>query len=219
MSIEDNVESKLQALDEESIKVMEEVQVYQRQLFIPIWEKRRETVKKIPNFWGTAIGNCPMFCENASENDAEALDNLIDFHVEFDKSDPEYRKVIATFKKNDVFKNETLTKEITLNTEGEGVVVSKSTIEYLKEKTNKRKADTLEDDEDDLLTQSFLEWFANDDVLSASVLCDDIFPNAVDYFTGHDEDDIDDDEEIDLDSEEDEDEDEEEKPKTKKSKK
>jgi hypothetical protein len=58
------------------------------------------------------------------------LANLEDFHVEYDDENPNYRKVTAVFKKNDTFKNETLVKEYLLDPEGDGSVISKSSIEY-----------------------------------------------------------------------------------------
>lgn len=85
----------------------------------------------------------------------QALENLTDFHVEYDENRPNYRKVTAvsfqyrvsraffietcltlsykqTFKKNDTFKNETLTKEFEIDQEdgNSGKVLSKSTIDY-----------------------------------------------------------------------------------------
>jgi hypothetical protein len=36
-----------------------------------------------------------MFGENPSENDLDALENLTDFHVEYDHDKPNYRKVVA----------------------------------------------------------------------------------------------------------------------------
>jgi template-activating factor I len=59
---------------------------------------------------------------------------LEDFHVEYDDENPNYRKVTAVFKKNDTFKNETLVKEYLLDPEGDGSVISKSSIEYHKNK-------------------------------------------------------------------------------------
>ncbi|KAI9312180.1 hypothetical protein BX666DRAFT_1866556 [Dichotomocladium elegans] len=44
-----------------------------------------------------------------------ALGNLTDFHVEYDEKNPDYRKIVA---------------EYIFDDEGEGEVVSKSTIEY-----------------------------------------------------------------------------------------
>ncbi|KAG2201500.1 hypothetical protein INT46_007773 [Mucor plumbeus] len=222
MSAEDLLNDTFTVLEEETMKAAEQVQAYQRKLMDPIWHKRRELVKKIPNFWGTAIGNSPMFAINPSENDLEALDNLTDFHVEFDHNKPDYRKIIATFKKNGIFKNETLTKEITVDPENEGATISKTAIEYHENKgpNNKRKASD-NDEEDDDFNVSFVDWFGDDDVRAGIILSEDIFPSAVEYYQGPGESDDDEDEngEIDLDLSDSEDDEEEEKPKSKKSRK
>lgn len=186
-----------------------------------------------------------MFAINPSENDLEALDNLTDFHVEYDHDKPDYRKVIAvsnlfvasvnhsikphcyyqTFKKNGVFKNETLTKEITVDPESDGTTISKTTIEYHENKgpNNKRKAKDAEEEDEDDFNVSFIDWFGDDDVRTGIILAEDIFPNAIDYYQGVGESDDDEDEngEIDLDdmSDEDDEEEEDEKPKSKKSRK
>ncbi|KAI9483159.1 MAG: hypothetical protein EXX96DRAFT_499081 [Benjaminiella poitrasii] len=217
MSTEDILNDELMVLDEETMKVAEQVQAYQRKLMTPIWEKRREMVKKIPNFWGQVLGNSPLFGVDPSENDVEALENLIDFHVEYDHNKPDYRKVSATFKKNNTFKNETLIKEYSIDPESDGSVISKTTIEYNENKApnKKRKSPTDDDDEDDFAV-SFLEWFGDDDVRPGIILSEDIFPNAIDYFQGPDDDE--DDDEIELGSD-DESEDEFAKPQRKKSKK
>ncbi|CAO3638256.1 unnamed protein product [Mucor fragilis] len=223
MSAEDLLNDTFNVLEEETMKAAEQVQAYQRKVMEPIYHKRRELVKKIPNFWGTAIGNSPMFAINPSDNDLEALDNLTDFHVEYDHDRPDYRKVVATFKKNGVFKNETLTKEITVDPESDGTTISKTTIEYHENKgpNKKRKANDEDEDEDDF-NVSLVDWFGDDDVRTGIILAEDIFPSAVDYYQGpgDSEDDEDENGEIDLDAESDEDEEEEdEKPKSKKSRK
>ncbi|KAI9365834.1 hypothetical protein BD770DRAFT_377350 [Pilaira anomala] len=212
MSVEDYINDQFQVLEEETFKVAEEVSAYQRKLMEPVWYKRREIVKKIPNFWSQTIGNSPLFGIEPTENDIEALEHLTDLHVEYDHEKPNYRKVTATFKKNGVFKNETLTKEFSVDPEDHGEVISKSTIEYHENKapSNKRKAD-----EDDFAV-SFLEWFGDDDVRVGVILTEDIFPNAIEYFQGHEEDSDLDEEDIELGSE---DESDDEAPKSKKSKK
>ncbi|GAA5795835.1 hypothetical protein HPULCUR_001197 [Helicostylum pulchrum] len=216
MSVEDIINDQFMVLDEETMRVAEEVNAYQRKLMTPIWYKRREIVKKIPGFWSQALGNSPLFSIDPTENDMEALEHLTDLHVEYDDKRPNYRKVTATFKKNGVFKNETLIKEFSVDPESDGEVISKTTIEYHENKApnNKRKADQDEDD----FAVSFIEWFGDDDVRVGDMISEDIFPNAVDYFQGPEEDDDLDDDDIELGSDEDSD-DEEEAPKAKKSRK
>ncbi|KAG1250984.1 hypothetical protein G6F68_012516 [Rhizopus microsporus] len=55
MSAEDIIEDQFQILQEETAKAMEQVQAYQHKMMTPVWEKRREIVKNIPNFWGQAV--------------------------------------------------------------------------------------------------------------------------------------------------------------------
>lgn len=55
MSVEDIINDGFMVLDEETMKVGEEVSAFQRKLMGPIWYKRREMVKKIPNFWGQTV--------------------------------------------------------------------------------------------------------------------------------------------------------------------
>ncbi len=55
MSSEDIINDDLMVLEEETMKVAEEVAAYQRKLMAPIWEKRSHMVKKIPGFWGQAV--------------------------------------------------------------------------------------------------------------------------------------------------------------------
>lgn len=57
MSTEDLLNDTFMVLEEETMKAAEQVQAYQRKLMDPIWHKRRELVKKIPHFWGTAVSN------------------------------------------------------------------------------------------------------------------------------------------------------------------
>lgn len=60
---EDIIEDQFQIIQEESIKALEQVQLYQRKVMTPIWEKRREIVKSIPNFWSTAVNHNYYVCK------------------------------------------------------------------------------------------------------------------------------------------------------------
>ncbi|CAO3592995.1 unnamed protein product [Absidia cylindrospora] len=188
----EQLNDELASLMAKEADIQNQVQVYQRKMMEPLWKERRELAKKIPNFWSDA-----------------AIENLEDFHVEYDEARPEYRKVVATFKKNDVFKNESLTKEFTTDEET-GTVISKSTIEYHagKEPNNKRKAGEVKEDDFDI---SFLKWFGDESIPTGVVLTEEIFPAAIDYYKGESEDE-DDDDDIELGSDS---EDEEESPQKK----
>ncbi|KAI8992125.1 hypothetical protein BDF20DRAFT_88533 [Mycotypha africana] len=197
MSAEEAFTDDLMVLEEEAMKVSEQVQAYHRKLMAPIWEKRREMVKKIPNFWNQVFTNSTLSEMDPTDNDIEAIENLVDFHVEYDDNKPDYRKVTATFKKNNVFKNETLVKEFTIDPESDATVISKSTIDYHENKAPNQKKRKANDDDDDFDGMEFLDWFSNDDARMGILLTEDIFPNALDYYQG-DESDEDIDEEIEL---------------------
>ncbi|ORX48806.1 hypothetical protein DM01DRAFT_1409711 [Hesseltinella vesiculosa] len=222
MSNEEKVNNQLIDLSKEEDDIHDKVLDYQRQLMTPLWNKRREIVKQIPNFWSEAISNSPLFDGHSNENDIEAIENLKDFHVEYDDKRPKYRKIVAHFNKNDVFKNENLTKEFTVDEE-DGAVLSKTKVEYHsgKEPTDKKKRKAADMDDDDDFDFNFIQWFADDSIPVGAMLSEDIFPRALEYYKGTDESDDDLEEEIELgsDSEEDDEEDEEDEPKAKKSKK
>lgn len=55
MSSQDPVNEELLALEEETMKIAEQVQAYQRKLMTPVFEKRRAIAKNIPNFWGQTV--------------------------------------------------------------------------------------------------------------------------------------------------------------------
>ncbi|CAO3634730.1 unnamed protein product [Cunninghamella blakesleeana] len=217
----EKINEDLTALANKENEISQKVQIYHRSLLKPLWDERRKIVKEIPNFWSEVylcihmyyyflIGNSP-FLANPSEQDIEALENLTDFHVEFDDEKPNYRKVIATFNKNDVFKNESLVKEFSIDEEN-GKVISKSTIEYHsgKETNDKKRKKTEDEDEDeDDFTTSLLEWFGDDSedsVQFGALLADEIFPAALELFNIDEEDDEEDEIELGSDSEDEEDE-------------
>ncbi|CAO3589199.1 unnamed protein product [Absidia cylindrospora] len=152
-----------------------------------------------PNFWASAISSAPIFSIQLNEQDIE-VKHLVDFDVEYDDARPEYRKVIAVFKENKLIKNETLTKEFTVD-DDESKVISKSVIEYHagKEPTEKPKTD---DDEDDQYIVHFLQWFGDESIPAGVVLTEEIFPAAIDYYNGEDSEN-EDDEDIELGSDSD----------------
>ncbi|KAI8054973.1 uncharacterized protein B0P05DRAFT_479433 [Gilbertella persicaria] len=174
MSTDELLNDEFAVLQEETLQAAEQVAAYQRKLMTPIWHKRREIVKKIPGFWAQSMGNSPLFALDPSEHDIEALEHLTDFHVEYDHDKPNYRKIVATFKKNDMFKNETLTKEFSVDPEDE--------------------------DNEDEEAISLLDWFGNDDVRLGLMLSEDFFPQALEYY--QDEESGDEAEEIELGSDE-----------------
>jgi hypothetical protein len=55
MSTADLINDDFIVLEEETMRVAEEVAAHQRKLMEPVWYKRREMAKKIDGFWGQAV--------------------------------------------------------------------------------------------------------------------------------------------------------------------
>lgn len=55
MSLDESILKELNEINEETEKVSAQIEAYTRKLMTPVWNKRREVVKKIPNFWTHAV--------------------------------------------------------------------------------------------------------------------------------------------------------------------
>ncbi|KAH8548517.1 hypothetical protein BGW37DRAFT_506446 [Umbelopsis sp. PMI_123] len=215
--ISDEIQQQLEKIGKDTADADRQLYIQRNKLMKPIYAKRREILKKVPNFWGTALGNNQMMVTLFEDVDQDLLNNITDFHVEHDDENPDSYTVSVSFAKNDDFENETLTKKITVNEDGETAQVEKATVNW---KNGKKRKAGAEDEE----VTSFIDWFANDDHIIGSFFRDDFFPDAINYFNGDDDSDDEEDlEEIELGSEdeedEEEDEEEEEAPKPKKARK
>ncbi|GAB5587556.1 hypothetical protein Unana1_02456 [Umbelopsis nana] len=220
--ISDAIQQQLEKIAKETFQADKQLAIQRNKLMKPIYAKRRDILKQVPNFWGTAMSNHQMISALFEDVDQDLLSHITDFHVEFDDENPDTYTVSATFSKNNHFENETLTKKITVSEDGESAEVETSDIKWKSGKgpdSKKRKAG------EDMEGASFIEWFTDDDHILGSLFRDDFFPDAINYYNGDEESDDDEDlEDIELgseDEEEDDEEDEEEDdaPKSKKARK
>jgi len=220
--ISNEIQEQLEQIGKNSFEIERQLTAQRNKLMKPIYSKRRDILKKVPNFWGTAMSNHDIISNLFGDvSNQDLLNHITDFHVEYDEENPDKYTVSATFSKNDHFENETLTKTITVSEEGETAEVEKATINWRNgkgPKTKKRKAD--DDDE----PASLIEWFTDEDHILGSLLRDDFFPDAIRYYNGDEEDFDEDDEELEeielgSEDEDEEDEEEEEEPKPKKARK
>lgn len=49
------IQKELIAHEKEMEAARRDIEAYTRKTLAPLWNKRREVVKKIPNFWGQAV--------------------------------------------------------------------------------------------------------------------------------------------------------------------
>ncbi|KAF8750107.1 Nucleosome assembly protein (NAP) [Rhizoctonia solani] len=78
----------------------------------PIYAARREAVKSLPRFWGTALAqHARLAVVVAGQDDMKALSHLTDLWVEYDSVEPRAFSIIFEFSENPYFSDKTLKKE------------------------------------------------------------------------------------------------------------
>ncbi|KAF9984886.1 hypothetical protein BGZ75_003543 [Mortierella antarctica] len=201
------VHDDIQALATATSKVEIELANKRAELMLPIFEKRRAILAKIPKFWSVVCQNRALL----SADDIPIFDHLTDIWVQHDTKDSRNYDITFTFKENPYFTDKELVKKITIKDDEPVAAPTKIQWKEGKNVTLKRKKD---DDND-----SFFTFFEEDDVTLADYIAHDMFTEAFAVYVNEDDDsdgEFDDGESVDLDDEEDEEE--EEKPQ-KKSKK
>ncbi|KAL1322711.1 hypothetical protein HN51_067706 [Arachis hypogaea] len=210
-----NIE-KLQELQDELEKVNEEasdkvLEVEQKynEIRKPVYDKRNEIIKSIPDFWLTAFLSHPALCDLLTEEDQKIFKYLHSLDVEDFKDMKLGYSITFNFKDNPYFEDTKLTKTFTFFEE-EGTTKITGTAIKWKEgmgaangvnhetKGNKRT----------LAEESFFSWFGEteqkdlaeftDEV--AEIIKEDLWPNPLKYFN-NDADEEDSDGEEDADEE------------------
>jgi template-activating factor I len=177
----------------------------------PSLEKRREIIKQIPHFWGSALAHHPEIAELLQSNeDREALTYLEDVWVEHDPLEFRALTITFTFKENPYFHDKVLTKKYEfVPTSGRSTHigedgVSESMLEFIWDdnikpstqqiqwkdpakaltKTNPRVMEEGGEDIDEL--GSFFNIFELKDEEEdfAYTIGEEIFPEAINYYLG-----------------------------------
>jgi len=214
----------------------------------PVYEKRREALKKIDKFWPVALMRNSVVGFSAQHDaDRLALSYLEDVWVVRDVHEPKVFTLEFTFKENPYFSDTVLRKEYkfvpspassneTPDADGitpsmldfsweRDVVPQKTTVHWKDDSKNLPRLYPVVHDEEDIADPgSFFNFFESDKDQSdlGVTIANEIFPDAIQYFTGEMGDELD----SDYDDEEDEDDDDEndeeidlEKPRAKRAKK
>jgi len=210
-----------------------------------VYEKRRDILKNINNFWGVAFlkhNTLPVFIQHNA--DQTALSYLEDVWVERDQTDHRCFTLEMHFKENQFFSDRVLKKEYKYKPAAEasnepdenGITEAmvkfdwETDVEASAIKINWKDADkaltkvyprVTEEDEDEDPSEpgSFFNFFelGPDPFEIGNMIANDVFPEAIDHFLGKNEEGVEsDDEESDDESEEDAEEIDLEKPRTKK---
>ncbi|CDP12325.1 unnamed protein product [Coffea canephora] len=199
------IQDDLEKINEEASDKVLEIEQEFNEKRKPIYDKRTEIVKSIPDFWLTAFMSHPALGELLTEEDQKIFKHLSSIEVEDSKDVKSGYSITFNFSPNPYFEDKKLTKTFTFLDEGTTKVTATS-IKWKEgmglpngvaneKKGNKRvHAD-----------ESFFSWFSGneqkDDELDdihdeiAEIIKDDLWPNPLTYFhTDADEEDFDDEE-------------------------
>lgn len=203
----------------------------------PVYEKRREVLKSIPKFWPVALLNNSLFMFHAQHSaDQSALMYLEDVWLSRDAVEPRCYTLEFHFKENPYFHDKVLTKQFAYvpppakeDDKPDENGITEAMLDFSWEKNAKPSAikinwksddknltklyprEKVEDEDDDEPAEagSFFNFFevANDPFEIGVTIANEIFAEAIEWFSGQaggeedsdsDEDSDDDAEEIDL---------------------
>lgn len=214
------VQDELEKINEEaSDKVLEVEQKY-NEVRKPVYDKRSEIIKSIPDFWLTAFLSHPVLSDLLSEEDQKIFKHLTSLEVEDCKDVKLGYSITFNFSPNPYFEDSKLTKTFTFLDEGTTKITATS-IKWkegmgLPNGVAHEKKGNKRPHEDD----SFFCWFSGtqqkDDMEEihdevAEIIREDLWTNPLTYFNNDaDEEELEGDEEENGSGEEEEDDGEEE---------
>jgi template-activating factor I len=185
------IQDELEKINEEaSDKVLEVEQKY-NEVRRPVYDKRKDIIDSIPDFWLTAFVSHPALGELLNDKDQLVFKHLRSIEVEDFKDVKSGYSITFNFNDNEFFEDKKLTKTYTFLDEGTTKVTATS-IKWKEghgitngvsddKKGNKR---THEEEE------SFFTWFSetqkegtediHDEI--AEIIKEDLWPNPLNYF-------------------------------------
>lgn len=213
------IQDELEKINEEASEKVLEVEQKYNEIRKPVYDKRNDVIKSIPDFWLTAFMSHPALSELLTDEDQKIFKYLSNLDVEDCKDVKSGYSITFHFKPNPYFEDTKLTKTFTFLEEGttkitatsikwkEGMGIPNGVAE--EKKGNKRNH----------AEESFFSWFTdsqhnNDldeiqDEQVAEIIKDDLWPNPLTYFNNEadeEEFEMEDDEDKDSDGSEDDDE-------------
>ncbi|CBY33853.1 unnamed protein product [Oikopleura dioica] len=197
LALLDKVYDVQKELDEVHNKAAEEivqVEIKFNKLRTPMYEKRAKAIAQIPDFWVTTMLNHPIIAESLAEHDTEILTNLTSIDVVENEDIKSGFSMEFKFKKNPYFKNESITKKVTMNEEGDNILSEIShSIRTVRRTKDMKEICAPEADE------GFVSWLQSevdpemDDI--GNLIKDDLFPTPMEYYNAQIDSDEEDEEE------------------------
>ncbi|KAL2482437.1 NAP1-related protein 2 [Forsythia ovata] len=185
------IQDELEKINEEASEKVLEVEQKYNELRKPVYDKRNDVIKSIPDFWLTAFLSHPAFSELLTEEDQKIFRYLSSLEVEDSKDVKSGYTITFNFNPNPYFEDTKLTKTFTFLEEG----TTKITATSIKWKAGMGISNTVAEEKKgnkrSHAEESFFTWFGDsqqkDDVEEihdeiADLIKDDIWPNPLTYF-------------------------------------
>ncbi|KAG8388680.1 hypothetical protein BUALT_Bualt02G0150500 [Buddleja alternifolia] len=187
-----SVQDELEKINEEASEKVLEVEQKYNEIRKPVYDRRNDVIKSIPDFWLTAFMSHPALNELLTEEDQKIFKYLSNIEVE-DSIDVKSGYSIAfSFNPNPYFENAKLTKSFKFLEDGTTEITSTS----IKWKEGMGLANGVAEEKNgnkrSHAEESFFSWF-NDaqhkgdmdeiqDEQVAEIIKDDLWPNPLTYF-------------------------------------
>uniref|UniRef100_A0A7N0TWN0 Uncharacterized protein n=1 Tax=Kalanchoe fedtschenkoi TaxID=63787 RepID=A0A7N0TWN0_KALFE len=205
------IQDQLEKINEQASDEVLEIEQKYNKVRKPVYDKRKEVIQAIPDFWLTAFLSHPALSQLLTDEDQKIFKHLESLEVEESKDVKLGYTISFNFNSNPYFEDSKLSK--TFNFLDEGTVKVISTSIKWKEgmgipngannegKGNKRP----------LEEESFFSWFEesedmdemNDEI--AEIIKEDLWPNPLSYFNNEGDEDFDGDEDDEEDKDDDDD--------------
>lgn len=211
------IQDNLEKINEKASYEVLEVEQKYNEILKPVYDKRNEVIKSIPDFWITAFLSHPALGELLTEEDQKIFKYLSSLDVEDAKDVKSGYSITFHFNPNPFFEDVKLTKTFTFLGEG----TTKITATPIKWKEGKGLPNGVNHDDKNenkraFPEESFFNWFTDaqkEDAVDeihdevADIIKEDLWANPLTYFNNEDDgedcdEDDDDDEEDDEDEEE-----------------
>ncbi|XP_031104729.1 NAP1-related protein 2-like isoform X2 [Ipomoea triloba] len=186
------IQDELEKINEEaSDKVLEVEQKYS-EIRKPVYQKRNDIIKAIPDFWLTAFLSHPVLSELLTEEDQKIFKFLSSIEVEDSKDVKSGYSIIFNFKSNPYFEDTKLMKSYAFQEEGATQITAtpikwKEGMQIPNGVANEKKGNKRPPPE-----ESFFTWFSEtqqkdedmDDIHDevAELIREDLWPDPLSYF-------------------------------------
>ncbi|KAJ1515780.1 hypothetical protein HMI56_001041 [Coelomomyces lativittatus] len=207
------VEEKIAKVEEEYESSLQKIWVSMQQKKRPLFQQRREYLKKMDGFWSTVLTSHPQLKRLFEDFDNEVLVSLTDLYVDFPE-DPETFTITFDFKPNAFFTNTQLKVEVT---EDDVTPMIKSTEIQWKQGKNPFEKPSVKSGNEKRKAHEYSGFFVlltdsqgdvEERAMILKAIATDIFPDALEYYTHEMDSEDDDDEEFDMEEDDEDDEDE-----------